>query len=85
MRITGDPSRIGQAGRWLFRHIRLEDLGHPLLIVERPAQCRVDIGEVRLREMVRGCRGFVPAFRSEVRLEERSRFGLACDLSTTSG
>src|SRR5580698_7636718 len=74
MRIAADPCRIGKPGRRPFRHVLLEQIGHALLAVERPAQCRIDIGQMRFREMVGGGSRFVLALRREIRLEERGHF-----------
>src|SRR5580692_3860561 len=74
MRIAADPCRIGKPGRRPFRHVLLEQISHALLAVERPAQCRIDIGQMRFREMVGGGSRFVLALRREIRLEERGHF-----------
>src|SRR5580700_4070224 len=74
MGVAADPCRIGKPGRRPFRHVLLEQIGHALLAVERPAQCRIDIGQMRFREMVGGGSRFVLALRREIRLEERGHF-----------
>src|SRR5580692_8381657 len=74
MGVAADPCRIGKPGRRPFRHVLLEQIGHALLAVKRPAQCRIDIGQMRLREMVGGGSRFVLALCREIRLEERGHF-----------
>jgi hypothetical protein len=69
--IATDAGRIGKARRWPFRHVQLEDVGHCFFIIEGPAERRVDIGQVRFREMVRCRDRFVFALGGEVGFEER--------------
>ena len=65
--------RQGQARRRPFRHVHLENVGHALLIVKRPSQGRVDVGQVCFGKMIRCRRGFVLALGGEIGLEERRR------------
>ena len=71
MHVAADPGRIRETGRRPFRHELLEHLGHAFLAVERPAERRVDISQVRFGEMIRRRHRLVLALGGEIRLEER--------------
>ena len=67
MRVATDPRRIGQTAFRPLRHVLLEQIGHALLAVKRPAQRRIDISQVRFGEMIRGGSRLVLALRRENR------------------
>src|SRR6516165_291820 len=48
----------------------IDDVGHAFLTIEGPAECRVDVGQVRFREMIRCCDRYVFALSGEIGLEE---------------